>query len=464
LAENIENILHKMTKHFIKAITTLIISFSVTYSVNPVFFYILIIWFFLFTTFSILMSNRLVFLSNKHANSESILSGQIVDCISNNSNIRIFATKDYEISRMNSFFKKTEEAFSKKEFFAIIIDGTQGIMIATMIGSALYFLIKLYGSKLITNGDFALIIGLSMDLAYCIWYTMFQVDEFNQALGKCNQSLNAIITSQEINKNEETTKEISVISGKLIFNNVSFNYKNSKSIFQSLNVKINPSEKVGIVGYSGGGKTTFVNLILKLYDVTDGQILIDGQDIASISQESLRRNISMISQDPSLFNRSIIDNIKYGAESATEKEIFEAAKKAHAHEFIEKLSNGYNSAVGERGLVLSGGQRQRISIARAILKNAPILILDEATSALDSITENLIQESLWTLMQNRTTIVIAHRLSTLLGMDRILVFDEGEIIQDGSHAKLIIEDGLYKKLWNAQSGGFLPDKKHTEST
>jgi len=193
--------------------------------------------------------------------------------------------------------------------------------------------------------------------------------------------------------------------------------------------------------------------------VTDGAILIDGQDIRDVTQDSLRENIAMIPQDPSLFHRSLMENIRYGRIDTTDEEVIEAAKKAHAHGFIEKLQQGYGSLVGERGIKLSGGQRQRIAIARAILKNAPILILDEATSQLDSVTENLIQESLWKLMQNKTTIVIAHRLSTLLHMDRILVFDKGKIVEDGTHSDLLTKGGVYKNLWDAQVGGFLDDEK-----
>jgi ATP-binding cassette subfamily B protein len=200
-----------------------------------------------------------------------------------------------------------------------------------------------------------------------------------------------------------------------------------------------------------------VNLILRLYDVTEGCILIDGQDIRDVTQESLRASIAMIPQDPSLFHRSLMENVRYGRTDASDEDVIEAAKRAHAHEFIRTLPQGYASLVGERGVKLSGGQRQRIAIARAILKNAPILILDEATSQLDSVTEILIQESLWSLMQGKTTIVIAHRLSTLLQMDRILVFDRGKIVEDGTHQELLSKVGLYKILWDAQVGGFLPD-------
>jgi ATP-binding cassette subfamily B protein len=251
-------------------------------------------------------------------------------------------------------------------------------------------------------------------------------------------------------------------TGHITFDKVKFHYKDTKPLFENKSIEIEAGQKVGLVGYSGGGKSTFVHLILRLYDVTHGSILIDGQDIKSVSQDSLRENIAMIPQDPSLFHRSLRENIRYGRIDATDEEVMEAAKKAHAHEFIEKLPQGYDALVGERGVKLSGGQRQRIAIARAILKNAPILIMDEATSQLDSLTEALIQESLWQLMEHKTTLVIAHRLSTLLHMDRILVFDQGKIVEDGNHNDLLSKGGLYKNLWNAQVGGFLGDKQPQE--
>lgn len=285
--------------------------------------------------------------------------------------------------------------------------------------------------------------------------------------GAVDQAIALLETSQITHSDKPEATTLVFHKGTIIFNNVKFHYKGTKPLFQNKSIEIKAGQKVGLVGYSGGGKSTFVNLILRLYDVTDGAILIDGQDIRDVTQDSLRKNIAMIPQDPSLFHRSLMENIRYGRIDATDEEVIEAAKKSHAHEFISTLPQGYDSLVGERGVKLSGGQRQRIAIARAILKNAPILILDEATSQLDSVTESLIQESLWELMSSpvtrhgeqsaaiqknhkdwiaspsvrndglRTTIVIAHRLSTLLHMDRILVFDKGKIVEDGTHSELL---------------------------
>ncbi len=284
-----------------------------------------------------------------------------------------------------------------------------------------------------------------MELGHMLWYTMSRVDDFNQAYGKCKQSLIALMIPLEIQDSPHAIS-LKCEHGKITFNKVKFHYKGTEPLFQNKSIEIKAGQKVGLVGYSGSGKSTFVNLILRLYDITDGEILIDDQDIRNCTQDSLRDNIAMIPQDPALFHRSLFDNIRYGKIEVTDEAV------------IVQLPEGYDSLVGERGIKLSGGQRQRIAIARAILKNAPILILDEATSQLDSLTESLIQESLWTLMQHKTTLVIAHRLSTLLHMDRILVFDKGKIIEDGSHHTLLANNRLYKKLWDAQVGGFLGDE------
>jgi ATP-binding cassette, subfamily B, bacterial len=324
----------------------------------------------------------------------------------------------------------------------------------------LYYLLLLRTEKLVSIGDFALILGMSLEVGWVTWYSIEQLYNLDKAVGKCKQSIFSLFTPIEIT-DKENAKPLLVSKGQIVFSDVMFHYKGTEPLFQNKSVTIEAGQKVGLVGYSGSGKTTFVNLILRLYDITYGHIFIDDQDIKEVTQDSLRSHIAMIPQDPSLFHRTLFENIRYGKIDASDNEVIEAAKKAHAHEFICELKEGYDSLVGERGIKLSGGQRQRIAIARAILKNAPILILDEATSQLDSVTENKIQDSLWQLMQNRTTIVIAHRLSTLLHMDRILVFDQGNIVQDGNHADLLNQEGLYKTLWDAQVGGFLPDESNS---
>lgn len=458
LADNVERILHRISSDFIRGFSLLLIAFISMYSVNPKFFYTLALWLITFSSFSLCMSKRLIKLSDTHTDAESAISGQLVDSITNVNAVGIFARRVYEVGRLEKSLGITKTTFQKKEMFLLKLHSVQGALIAIMLGFMVYILIQLYEIRAISVGDFALILGLSMEVGHMTWYTMSQVDEFYEAVGKCKQSLTTLIVPQEI-KDKKDAKNLVVTEGQITFSNVKFHYKGTEPLFQKKSVTIEAGQKVGLVGYSGGGKSTFVNLILRLYDVTDGRILIDGQDIRDVTQDSLRSHIAMIPQDASLFHRTLMENIRYGRIDAADVEVILASKKAHAHEFISKLPEGYASPVGERGVKLSGGQRQRIAIARAILKNAPILILDEATSQLDSVTESNIQESLWKLMQGKTAIIIAHRLSTLLQMDRIMVFDHGKIVEDGTHTELLDRNGLYKTLWDAQVGGFLLDNK-----
>jgi len=461
LADSIEKLTSTVVLNFLRGASLLLTAGLVSYFVNPIFCLILIIWFIFFTTLSIWMSKKLTMLADNQALAESVVVGELVDTLSNHSNVRIFARKSYENSRMLPFLLKQQKAYSATYFYSLIMHSVQGGLIAIMMACACYSLIYLYSKNLVTIGDFALILGMSMETGHMMWFTMSEVDEFNKAVGKCKQSLTSLMTPLEI-KDKPDSKVLKCHHGQIIFDNVKFHYKGTEPLFQNKSIEIKAGQKVGLVGYSGSGKSTFASLILRFYDVTDGAILIDGQDISNVTQDSLRENIAMIPQDPSLFQRSLMENIRYGRTDATDEEVIEAAKKAHAHEFIEKLPQGYDSLVGERGVKLSGGQRQRIAIARAILKNAPILILDEATSQLDSVTESFIQIALKNLMQDKTTIIIAHRLSTLMHMDRILVFDNGKILEDGKHAELLHNNGLYKKLWSAQIGGFLGDEKSEE--
>lgn len=482
IAKQITNLVDGMTQiitftsaNFLRGLSLLITGFIAAYFVNPIFCVILVTWFGGFAGISIWMSSKLVALSDELASEESIVVGELVDSLSNHHNVRLFARGLYENLRMVPFLSRQQKAYTKTHLHSNILSCIQGGLIAVMMAFSTFFLVHLYGKGLVTVGDFALILGLSMETGHMMWFTMSEVDKFNQAVGRCKQGLMALMIPIEI-PDKPGAVSLKCDRGQITFNQVQFHYKQSshgastcsgtQALFENKSIDIQAGQKVGLVGYSGGGKSTFVNLILRLYDVASGTILIDGQDIRDVTQDSLRENIAMIPQDPSLFHRSLMENIRYGRLEATDAEVIDAAKQAYAHEFISVLPQGYNSLVGERGVKLSGGQRQRIAIARAILKNAPILILDEATSQLDSVTETLIQKSLWKLMHShdeasgeggKTAIVIAHRLSTLLQMDRILVFDKGRIVEDGPHRELLAKGGLYHHLWNAQVGGFLGD-------
>ncbi len=305
----------------------------------------------------------------------------------------------------------------------------------------------------LTIGDFALLQGYAYTLTGQLHDTGRTLRSLFEALADAKEMVEILVQPVEIT-DAEKAKKLAIKQGAINFNHVSFNYHAQSSGVQDLSLAIRGGEKVALVGPSGAGKSTLTKLLFRFYDVTHGSITIDGQDIRDITQGSLRQAISLVPQEPILFHRTILENIRYGRPDATEKDVINAAKKARCHEFISRLPDGYHTFVGERGIKLSGGERQRVAIARAILKNAPILVLDEATSSLDSESEALIQAALTELMEGKTTIVIAHRLSTVMQMDRILVLEGGKVVDEGTHADLIDRDGLYQSLWNIQAGGF----------
>jgi ATP-binding cassette, subfamily B, bacterial len=280
--------------------------------------------------------------------------------------------------------------------------------------------------------------------------------EFFEYIGNVANGVHTIVRAHDVIDSPDA-EPVPITRGSIEFRNVDFGYSNERRVFNQLSVTIPPGQSVGLVGLSGSGKSTFVSLVLRLFDPQNGQVLIDGTDIRRMTQDSLHAQLSLIPQDPSLFHRTLLENIRYGRLEASDEEVIEAARKASAHDFIAQIKDGYHSMVGERGIKLSGGQRQRIAIARVILKNAPVLILDEATSSLDSITERAIQTTLDQVMKGKTVIVVAHRLSTVAHLDRILVFDQGRIVEDGSHADLLALRGAYYRLWSRQAGGFLPE-------
>ncbi len=392
-----------------------------------------------------------------HSESVSVLTGKIVDVFSNILNMRLFARGKFEADYLKKF--QDDEIYkSKKALWQIAMMqiglGLNGMF---LIISMVLLLIHGWVNHWVTLGDFTQVAMQSFWLLGWIWYISFQLTMFVREKGTIDNALGLIRKSHDLVDVKDATP-IYITNGEIEFDHVTFTYQENKPVFEKLNLIIPAGQKVGLVGFSGSGKSTFVNLILRFYDLQSGQIIIDKQNIAAVQQDSLREQIAMIPQDPALFHRSLIENIRYGRLDANDEEVIKASKLAHCHEFIEKLDDGYESLVGERGIKLSGGQRQRIAIARAILKNAPILILDEATSSLDSVTEKLIQESLHTLMSGRTTIVVAHRLSTLVDMDRIIVFHKGEIVEEGTKESLLKINGHFAHLWNMQTDGFLPDK------
>jgi len=455
LSSSCQSIMEIVCFNFVTAGTGAIIVLVLMWLTNPYFALILIVWMCFHFGLIFLFLRYGNHLSAVHSEATSILSGKIVDVLTNMLSVRLFSRRHYEKNYLKHF-QEDEIAKAKKAMWSVemmrIGLGLNGLLlIFGMVFALLYGWIHHF----VTLGDFTQILMQSFWLLGWLWFISFQMTTFARETGIVKNALYLIQKEHDIRDKKEALSLV-ISQGNIRFEQVSFAYQKKISVFQNLNLHIRSGEKIGLVGFSGSGKSTFVNLILRFYDVQSGKILIDDQDISHVTQESLRDQIAMIPQDPSLFHRTLMENIRYGRLEATDDEVIHAAKAAHCHEFIEKLEGNYNALVGERGVKLSGGQRQRVAIARAILKNAPILILDEATSSLDSVTEKLIQESLHLLMKERTTIVVAHRLSTLSDMDRILVFHQGDIIEEGTKESLLAANGHFAMLWNMQTDGFLP--------
>ena len=455
---NIPDLLQVSLNQFLAHFLALAIAIFTLSTVSYKFSILLSVWVIFFVIGSSFFLKKAKKLSYEAAEVSSRIVGQIVDILSNIASVYLFSSKKNESKKLKTHLDRSVVAEQNRDWWFLYIFSFQSL--SFLVYQIIAFTLLIYGYKdgTVTAGDFAMIISLNIGIIDILWVLSRDTMKFSQYWGNISQGLNIALAPIEI-EDAPRALELKITKGSIEFKQVKFHYKGTNPLFEDKSVTIEAGQKVGLVGYSGSGKTTFVNLILRLHDLTNGQILIDGQDIAKVTQDSLREGIAMIPQDPSLFHRTLMDNIRYGRGWACDKEVIQAARRSHAHEFIEKLPEGYGSLVGERGVKLSGGQRQRIAIARAVLKNAPILILDEATSQLDSLTESDIQESMWDLMQNKTTLVIAHRLSTLMHMDRILVFDQGKIVEDGSHQELLAKNGLYKTLWSAQVDGFLPESR-----
>ncbi|MEM7466279.1 MAG: ABC transporter ATP-binding protein [Pseudomonadota bacterium] len=395
--------------------------------------------------------------ARKFAAARSVVSGKIVDSVSNIMNAKLFARRDFEKQYLEHYLglevSRARETYWFMEWIRWFQYTAAMILMLGIVGYALV----IWADDGMTVGEFTMAASLSLMLIEQARGLSRRFLEFFEYIGNINDGVNIIVIPHEVVDN--SAQQLTVNDARIDIDKIDFEYVTGKSVFKDLTLNVSAGEKIGLVGFSGSGKSSLLNLILRLFEPQGGEIRVDGQNIAAVSQESLRASIAMIPQDPMLFHRSLRENIRYGNLQASEQEVVEAAKKAHAHEFIIETEEGYDSLVGERGVKLSGGQRQRIALARAILKNAPILLLDEATSSLDSVTERHIQDSLSYLMQDKTVLVIAHRLSTLAHLDRIIVFHEGKIIEDGNHNELLAKDGHYATMWAMQAGGFLPDEQ-----
>lgn len=460
LMENIEPLISIPNEWFYPRVFAAIIAcITLSNVVHPLFGIILFSWACLFVFLSYIVSKGSESYSRDFSESISKLSGSVSDSVSNVMSIKLFDNIVHEVSHIDNVLNDVIKRDRKLQWYNLKINFIQGLGGSILIIAMLIALI--YGLKQgwISAGDFALVLTLSITFIWGIHDMGKQMQRYSKVVGTCNQALSIIKLPHDITDLPDALP-LEVSKGEIKFNDVSFHYGNNLPLFKHLEVKINPGEKVGLVGYSGGGKSTFIKLILRLIDTQSGQILIDGQDIKTITKSSLRKQIGTIPQEPELFHRTIMENIKFARIDASDEDAIDAAKNARCHDFIMQLPEQYQSLVGERGVKLSGGQKQRIAIARAFLKNAPILILDEATSALDSHTETEIHEALHQVIANKTTIVIAHRLSTLKDMDRILVFVNGEIVEDGSLENLLQNpNSHFYKLWQMQAEGFIPAVK-----
>lgn len=410
---------------------------------------------------------RLRKLSSEQADARSMMTGRIVDSYTNIATVKLFShagrEEAYAKDGMDAFLGTVHRQMRQITLLNILVDINNAIVLFSISALSIWF--WLGGS--VSIGAIAVAIGLAMRINGMSQWIMWEVAALFENIGTVYDGMGMMTKAHDI-VDAPAAKALAVPKGEIVYDHVRFHYGKDKGVINDFSLTIKAGEKVGLVGRSGAGKTTLMNLLLRFYDLEKGKITVDGQDISNVSQESLRALIGVVTQDTSLLHRSIRDNIAYGRPDATDAEVIEAAKRANAWDFIEGLVDmqgrkALDAQVGERGVKLSGGQRQRVAIARVFLKNAPILILDEATSALDSEVEAAIQESLFSLMDGKTVIAIAHRLSTLTEMDRLVVLDKGHIVETGSHAGLVAEGGIYADLWNRQSGGFLADQSDSES-
>jgi ATP-binding cassette subfamily B protein len=447
-----------MITEFMPVIIVYIVSTILLYRVYPPLAAFVGIWAVLFISISFWLATRCRIYARKAAAARSETTGIIVDSVTNLTSSRLFARLGFERRYLNDQLKRELKEVRKSNWYSERIRWFQFISAAVLKIGTLYYSLSLWSQGKIAAADFVVATSLSLLIISEARNLSKRFLEWFEHIGNVANGVNTIIQPHEIIDRYNAINH-AITKGSIEFRQVHFSYSSEKTVFTNLSVTIQPGERVGLVGFSGSGKSTFVNLILRLFDPQSGQILIDGVDIKDMTQEALHSQISLIPQDPSLFHRTLLENILYGRLEASEAELIEAARKAYADDFIAQMTEGYDSLVGERGVKLSGGQRQRIAIARVILKNAPILILDEATSSLDSITEKAIQDTLDAAMNGKTVIVVAHRLSTIAHLDRILVFDQGRIIEDGTHSKLLAKGGAYYRLWQMQAGGFLPQEE-----
>ncbi|MBI2023546.1 ABC transporter ATP-binding protein [Candidatus Giovannonibacteria bacterium] len=423
---------------------------------------ILGVWAVVFVIFQIYVAKLRRPLRAARAEADSRMIGSLSDAISNQNTIALFSGNEYEQGRfretVNVWQKATLRTWNADELVWSVL----GVLMVGINIGLLYGAVIFWRKGLLMVGDFVLIQSYLLGLFERLMSINREIRRFYNAFADAAEMVEILEEPHEI-KNVPGALPLETSGCEIEFKNVDFYFYPGRPLLNKFNLKIKGGEKLALVGTSGAGKSTVTKLLLRLFDIAGGEILIDGENIAKVAQDSLREAIAFVPQEPILFHRTLLENIRYGKREASDEEVLEAAKKAHCHEFIAELPEGYQTYVGERGVKLSGGERQRVAIARAILKNAPILVLDEATSSLDSESEALIQDALHTLMEGKTVLVIAHRLSTIMKMDRIVVIESGKVVAEGTHRELLKQEGgLYQKLWNIQAGGFQEEDEEPE--
>jgi len=454
-SNSMKDIMESILWNFIPFFVSIIGSFILAFYTNPLIALIFLTWVLVITPVNLYLVKKGVPLSVAAQAAETVTNGSTVDMLTNMGAVHEYAHRLFELDRLKGFILKRREAGLANWKFREWVRLANGIVQTFFIGGMIAVATYLVGNGQLSAGDIILVLTIVVMVEDRLTFIGNQLTNFGDAWGQVVESLKDIARAIDM-EDAAHAKPLESVRGAITLENVSFSYGEEKTL-DHLSLAIPAGQRVGLVGRSGAGKSTLIKLLLRHHDATGGTISIDERDILSITKDSLRNVIAIVPQEPMLFHRTIRENIAYGRLDASNDDIVHAAKLAEANDFILQLPEGYESLVGERGVKLSGGQRQRVAIARAMLKNAPILLLDEATSSLDSESEVAVQKALLALMENRTVVAIAHRLSTLRAMDRIIVMDEGKIVEDGTHAELIARNGIYATLWNHQAGGFLEE-------
>jgi len=438
----------------IRNLVLLVVGVALLWTVSPALAAGLLAWTVIYVSVSGWLARHCFRLSELLSDAVSTSSGRLIDAVTNADLIRGFARTAFERSFIGHYLNEERFRSRRLRWFLVLMRFFQLVAVTALLAGLTWMAIQRTVAGAFSVGDFVLVLTLAIQIATSTWHLSDRLLNFFEELGTLSEALDLVSAPHEI-VDAPDARPLVVADGRIELRDLHFAFPDGTRVFQGLDLDIRPGEKIGLVGRSGAGKSTLVKLIRRQYEPQQGAVLIDGQDVARVTLESLNAAIAEVPQQPGVFHRTVGENIGYGRFGATQAEIEQAARQAHAHEFIMRRPTGYDTIVGEQGIKLSGGERQRVAIARALLKDAKILVLDEATSALDSESEHLIQEALWTLMQGRTVIAIAHRLSTITGMDRILYLEAGRVVEQGSHLELLALGGRYAQLWHRQSGGFL---------